>query len=148
MVRHRRHPAHHSISVCEECGRHMSVHGRNPVKFIIVYGIDHDKWRLVCAPIRVNVDGNRDGRLDVWVQQYQAESEDAAPTGTDVRRAQSKLLVEALKTWLETKIVAVSAITQSPKRFATGSIAGMASCGSSPGWPHRDGHEQCECAIR
>ena len=36
-----------------------------PVKFIIVYGIDHDKWRLVCGPIRVNVDGNRDGRLDV-----------------------------------------------------------------------------------
>jgi hypothetical protein len=43
----------------------MSVHGRNPVKLIIVYGIDYDKWRLVCTPIRVNVDGNRDGRLDV-----------------------------------------------------------------------------------
>jgi len=28
-------------------------------------GSNHDKWRLVCAPIRVNVDGNRDGRLDV-----------------------------------------------------------------------------------
>src|SRR5262245_49461603 len=110
MVRHLRHPAHHSISVCEECGRHMSVHGRNPVKFIIVYGIDHDKWRLVCAPIRVNVDGNRDGRLDVWVQQYQAESEDAAPTGTDVRRAQSKPIVEAVKTWLETKSVEVYAM--------------------------------------
>ena len=25
-------------------------------------GSTNDKWRLVCAPIRVNVDGNRDGR--------------------------------------------------------------------------------------
>jgi len=66
MVRHRRHtPRITRFPSARNVVAHMSVHGRNPVKFIIVYGIDHDKWRLVCAPIRVNVHGNRDGRLDV-----------------------------------------------------------------------------------